>query len=147
MTDDEHGPLIRQYMRAARTHVEPDHEPLDLLTMVASTMAPGALQDEVKVYRDAGGVEREHAFGLSPDHLTLLRWCHTPQSIADLATRLARTGDPGGSLSASFGGPIAVRALVDDLLGRGLLVIGPPDERDLLDPRTYRAVLTALTDL
>ncbi|WP_308169932.1 DUF742 domain-containing protein [Acrocarpospora catenulata] len=81
--------------------------------------------------RQTTGVE----VGLDPEHLTIVRLCRRPLSVAEIAAHLDL---PAGT----------VRVLLGDLLDRGFIMLQEPaPEVDVLDERMYRAVLDGLRAL
>ncbi|WP_067139990.1 DUF742 domain-containing protein [Microtetraspora malaysiensis] len=73
--------------------------------------------------------------GLDPEHLTIARLCRRPLSVAEIAAHMDL---PAGT----------VRVLLGDLLEKGFVAVQQPQpEMDVLDERTYRAVLDGLRAL
>ncbi|GAB1820981.1 DUF742 domain-containing protein [Herbidospora sp. RD11066] len=73
--------------------------------------------------------------GLDPEHLAIVKMCHRPLSVAEVAAALDL---PAGT----------VRVLLGDLLDAGFVAVQDPQpEVDVLDERMYRAVLDGLRAL
>ncbi|WP_067479972.1 DUF742 domain-containing protein [Actinomadura hibisca] len=149
---------------------------VDWLSVVCSEVSREEIDAEARTYaeqdrRTGEVVERQRAFGLGPEHLTLLRLCQDgPEAVMYLAAGLSRqerTGVGSGSsvpsedlaerlgarmvadLTGPPGLPIAlVRGLLADLATVGLVSIRQAEpEATLADPRTYQALLEGLEAL
>jgi Protein of unknown function (DUF742) len=116
--DAEAGPVVRPYA-LTRGRTRPAGERLDLIAIVtaASGTGPGS------------------ELGLDPEHLTLLRLCRLPASVADLASGLDL---PVG----------VVRILIADLRERSLVrVHNPIPPARLPDARILQEVVDGLRRL
>jgi DNA-binding IclR family transcriptional regulator len=72
--------------------------------------------------------------GLEPEHLSLLRLCRLPASVADLAA----------DLDLPLG---VVRVLLSDMRERGLIAANHPVPKRLTDPQLLREVADGLRRL
>ncbi len=114
--DRDAGPIVRPYaLTGGRTR--PTGEALDLVSMITAVRGAQASGD-----------------GLEPEHLTLLRLCRVPASVADL------TAD----LDLPLG---VVRVLLSDLLQRGLIAVARPAPGRLTDPQLLKEVADGLRRL
>jgi DNA-binding transcriptional ArsR family regulator len=115
--DEEAGPVVRPYA-VIRGRTRPTGERLDLIAMITATRRPPP-----------------DPWLLDPEHLSLLRHCRVPVSVADLA--------------ADLGLPLGViRILLSDLREMGLVAIRHPVSPALLhDPRILREVADGLRRL
>ena len=93
--DEEAGPVVRPYA-LTRGRTRPSGETLDLIAIITAVR----------------GVEVDPA-SLDPEHLTVLRLCRLPASVADLAA----------DLDLPLG---VVRILLGDLQERSLVAIHHP---------------------
>ena len=110
------GPVVRPYaLTGGRTR--PTGETIDLIALVSAVR--GASLD----YLD-----------LEPEHLTALRRCRLPISLADLAS----------DLDLPLG---VVRILIADLRDQGLVLIHQPAATGLSDVRILKEVADALRRL
>jgi uncharacterized protein DUF742 len=115
--DEEAGPVVRPYA-LTRGRTRPTGEALDLIALVTAVR----------------GVE-VNPMGLDPEHLTLLRMCRLPASVADLAADLDL---PVG----------VVQILLADLRERSLIHVHHPTlPARLPDPRILREVADGLRRL
>ncbi len=115
--DEEAGPVVRPYA-LTRGRTRPTGEALDLIALVTAVR----------------GVE-VNPRGLDPEHLTLLRMCRLPASVADLAADLDL---PVG----------VVQVLLADLRERSLIHVHHPTlPARLPDPRILREVADGLRRL
>jgi len=115
--DEEAGPVVRPYAMI-RGRTRPRGDRLDLIALVVAT-----------------GRAPADRLALSPEHVSVLRMCRVPVTVADLASEL---GLPLG----------VVRILLDDLRESGLLRAArrePPAQ--LPDPAIMREVADALRRL
>jgi hypothetical protein len=109
------GPVVRPYaLTGGRTR--PTGETIDLLALVAST---DATMDELL---------------LQPEFVAVIRQCHQPKPVADLAS----------DLDLPLG---VVRILLSDMRDQGLVVIRPPQRSRLSDPKLLKDVADALRKL
>ncbi|WP_308250613.1 DUF742 domain-containing protein [Nonomuraea rhizosphaerae] len=117
---DEHWidpEIIRPYV-VTRGRTQPAHGRFDLISMA---LAVGPLPGP-----DAG---------LDPEHLSILRLCREPKSVAEIAAHLDL---PAGT----------IRVLLGDLFDRKLVSAQEPQsEVDMRDVNMYRAVLDGLRSL
>lgn len=114
--DDAAGPVVRPFaVTGGRTHSAQAR--LDVATQV---VAAGAHSDRM---------------GLEPEHLTILRMCQRPMSVAELA--------------AYLNVPLmVVKILVSDLVERGDVLIGAPARADEAPDRDLlQAVLDGIRAL
>jgi hypothetical protein len=114
--DRDAGPIVRPYA-LIRGRTRPTGESFDLMTMV--TAVPGA---------------EDHTRDLEPEHLTLLRLCHRPTPVADLAA----------DLELPLG---VVRILLSDVRERWLITVDHPVPTRLTDPQLLREVADGLRRL
>lgn len=115
--DEDAGPVVRPYA-LIRGRTRPTGESLDLIALV--TAVRGAKPDSVD---------------LDPEHFEILRQCHLPASVADLAADLDL---PVG----------VIRILIADLRDRSLIRIHHPiAPAQLPDPRVLREVADGLRRL
>jgi hypothetical protein len=114
--DRDAGPIVRPYaVIGGRTR--PSGQTFDLMAMV--TAVPGA-EDE--------------AYDLEPEHLTLLRLCRRPTTVADIAA----------DLELPLG---VVRILLSDVRERRLITVDHPVPKRLTDPQLLREVADGLRRL
>ncbi len=115
--NDEAGPVVRPYaLVGGRTRTA--GRSIDLIATV--TAARRVLPDPAD---------------LEPEHLTVLRLCHVPTSVADL----------GSDLKLPVG---VVRVILADLLDRGLVVVHRPvPPSQLPDSQLLRRVADGLRRL
>jgi hypothetical protein len=114
--DRDAGPIVRPYaLIGGRTR--PSGETFDLMTMVT---AVSQVEDE--------------AYDLEPEHLTLLRLCRRPTTVADLAA----------DLELPLG---VVRILLSDVRERRLIAVDHPVPKRLTDPQLLREVADGLRRL
>ncbi|HWD01031.1 MAG TPA: DUF742 domain-containing protein [Amycolatopsis sp.] len=114
--DEAAGPLVRPYtITSGRT---PSDDVLDLSTQVMTLHS-----------------EQEPA-GLEPEHVTIVRLCRRPLSIAEIAVYVKL---PLG----------VVRVLCSDLIDRGLVITRSPSHQpaQVPDHETLQAVLDGLIKL
>ncbi len=115
--DEEAGPVVRPYA-LTRGRTRPTGERLDLIAIISAVR--GARPDPV---------------GLDPEHLSLLRLCRLPTSVADLAADLDL---PVG----------VVRILLSDLRERSLISVhNPIPPARLPDVRILQEVVDGLRRL
>ncbi len=114
--DQDAGPIVRPYaLVGGRTR--PSGETFDLVSMITAVRgSPGDLD------------------GLEPEHLTLLRLCRLPISVADLAA----------DLDLPLG---VVRILLSDVRQRRLVAVHHPAPTQLTDPQLLREVADGLRRL
>jgi Protein of unknown function (DUF742) len=114
--DQDAGPIVRPYaLVGGRTR--PSGETFDLVSMITAVRgSPGDLD------------------GLEPEHLTLLRLCRLPISVADLAA----------DLDLPLG---VVRILLSDVRQRRLIAVHHPVPTQLTDPQLLREVADGLRRL
>ena len=114
--DQDAGPIVRPYaLVGGRTR--PSGETFDLVSMITAVRgSPGDLD------------------GLEPEHLTLLRLCRLPISVADLAA----------DLDLPLG---VVRILLSDVRQRRLIAVHHPAPAQLTDPQLLREVADGLRRL
>ncbi len=114
--DRDAGPVVRPYaLVGGRTR--PTGETFDLVSMITAVRGKSAdLAD------------------LEPEHLTLLRLCRLPASVADLAADLDLP-------------LVVVRILLSDVRQRGLISVHHPVPTRLTDPRFLREVADRLRRL
>ena len=118
--EDEHWvdpEIIRPYV-VTRGRTQPTHGKFDLISMaVAIGPTPGP------------------EAGLDPEHLSILRLCREPKSVAEIAAHLDL---PAGT----------IRVLLGDLFDKELVSAQEPQsEVDMHDMKMYRAVLDGLRSL
>ncbi|HEX4656295.1 MAG TPA: DUF742 domain-containing protein [Streptosporangiaceae bacterium] len=114
--DQDAGPVVRPYaLIGGRTR--PSGETFDLVSMITAVRGSPADLD-----------------GLEPEHLTLLRLCRLPTSVADLAA----------DLDLPLG---VVRILLSDVRQRGLIAVHHPVPTRLTDPQLLREVADGLRRL
>lgn len=114
--DQDAGPVVRPYaLIGGRTR--PSGETFDLVSMITAVRESPADLD-----------------GLEPEHLTLLRLCRLPTSVADLAA----------DLDLPLG---VVRVLLSDVRQRGLIAVHHPVPTRLTDPQLLREVADGLRRL
>jgi hypothetical protein len=114
--DQDAGPIVRPYaLVGGRTR--PSGETFDLVSMI--TAVRGSPDD---------------LDGLEPEHLTLLRLCRLPISVADLAA----------DLDLPLG---VVRILLSDVRQRRLIAVHHPAPTQLTDPQLLREVADGLRRL
>ena len=114
--DQDAGPIVRPYaLVGGRTR--PSGETFDLVSMITA------------VRGSAGDLD-----GLEPEHLTLLRLCRLPISVADLAA----------DLDLPLG---VVRILLSDVRQRRLIAVHHPAPTQLADPQLLREVADGLRRL
>jgi hypothetical protein len=114
--DQDAGPVVRPYaLVGGRTR--PAGETFDLVSMITAVRAAPADLD-----------------GLQPEHLTLLRLCRLPTSVADLVA----------DLDLPLG---VVRILLSDARQRGLIAVHHPVPTRLADPQLLREVADGLRRL
>jgi hypothetical protein len=115
--DEAAGPVVRHYARTlGRTR--PTRGEFDLITIVLAIRSPNGFE-----------------IGLQPEHMTILRLCQNPVSVAELATHLDL---PVGT----------VRVLLGDLLDRGYIrTRSPVPANHLPTERVFKAVLDGLRSL
>src|SRR5216683_3405661 len=114
--DEAAGPVVRPYA-LTRGRTRPTGETIDLIALVTAVR----------------GVEVDPV-GLDPEHLTLLRMCRLPTSVADLAA----------DLDLPLG---VVRILLSDVRQRGLIAVHHPVATRLADPQLLREVADGLRRL
>jgi Protein of unknown function (DUF742) len=113
--DQDAGPLVRPYaLIGGRTR--PSGDTFDVVSMITAVRGSPANLD-----------------GLEPEHLTLLRLCRLPASVADVAA----------DLDLPLG---VVRILLSDLWQRRLIAVHHPPTR-LADPQLLRKVADGLRRL
>jgi Protein of unknown function (DUF742) len=116
--DEDAGPVVRPYA-LTRGRTRPAGDRLDLIAIVTA----------------ANGARPDSQMGLDPEHLTLLRLCRLPVSVADLASDLDL---PVG----------VVRILIGDLRERSLVrVHNPIPPARLPDVRILQEVVDGLRRL
>ncbi|MFI6515643.1 hypothetical protein ACIBF1_08810 [Spirillospora sp. NPDC050679] len=150
---------------------------LDWLSMVRSEVSREEIDAQAWTYSDQDRrtgqiVQRQRAFGLGPEHLTLLRLCQDrPEAVMYLAAGLnaeeRANGAPrtpavtsaelasriGAHMVADLTGPPGlpigpVRGLLAELVASGLVDVQRAEpEADLSDLRTYQALLDGLNAL
>jgi Protein of unknown function (DUF742) len=114
--DRDAGPIVRPYaLTGGRTR--PAGQTFDLMSMITAVRGLQASADD-----------------LEPEHLSLLRLCRVPASVADL------TAD----LDLPLG---VVRVLLSDLLQRRLIAVARPAPGRLTDPQILREVADGLRRL
>ena len=114
---EEAGPIVRPYI-LTRGRTEPTRGRFDLITLAVTVRSPSPRE-----------------VGLDPECLAIVRLCHQPQSVAEIA---AHMNLPAGT----------VRVLLSDLLDQGFIALQEPQsETDMHDERLYRAVLDGLRAL
>jgi len=114
--DRDAGPVVRPYaLTGGRTR--PTGETIDLLALVSSC--------DLNVVDD---------LLLEPEYLEVMRQCHQPKPVADLAS----------DLDLPLG---VVRILLSDMRERGLIIIRPPARNRLTDPQVLKDVADALRRL
>jgi hypothetical protein len=107
---------VRPYaLTGGRTR--PSGETFDLMSMVTAVRGAQA-----------------STYDLEPEHLTLLRLCRLPRSVADLAA----------DLDLPLG---VVRILLSDMRERGLIAVHHPVPRQVADPQLLREVADGLRRL
>jgi hypothetical protein len=115
--DHEAGPVVRPYALTGGRTRPSGEESFDLMAMV--TAVRGALGS---------------TYDLEPEHLTLLRLCRLPASVADLAS----------DMDLPLG---VVRILLSDMRDRGLVRVYHPVPTRLTDPQLLREVADGLRRL
>ncbi|MEV6863654.1 DUF742 domain-containing protein [Streptosporangium subroseum] len=114
---EEAGPIVRPYI-LTRGRTEPTSGRFDLITLAVTVRSVSAQEP-----------------GLDPECLAIARYCHQPQSVAEIA---AHMNLPAGT----------IRVLLSDLLDQGFIALQEPhSETDMHDERLYRAVLDGLRAL
>ena len=114
--DQDAGPVVRPYaLIGGRTR--PSGETFDLVSMITAVRGSSPDLD-----------------GLEPEHLTLLRLCRLPTSVADLAA----------DLDLPLG---VVRILLSDVRERRLIAVHHPVPTRLTDPQLLREVADGLRRL
>jgi Protein of unknown function (DUF742) len=114
--DQDAGPVVRPYaLVGGRTR--PSGETFELVSMITAVRESPADLD-----------------GLEPEHLTLLRLCRLPTSVADLAA----------DLDLPLG---VVRILLSDVRQRRLIAVHHPVPARLTDPQLLREVADGLRRL
>jgi len=114
--DQDAGPVVRPYaVTGGRTR--PSGETFDLITMVTAVRGVQANVHE-----------------LEPEHLTLLRLCRLPASVADLAA----------DLDLPLG---VIRILLSDMRERKLIAVHQPAAASLTDAQLLREVADGLRRL
>ncbi len=114
--DRDAGPIVRPYaLTGGRTR--PSGETFDLMSMVTAVRGAQASTHD-----------------LEPEHLTLLRLCRLPTSVADLAA----------DLDLPLG---VVRILLSDMRERKLIAVHHPVPTRLTDPQLLREVADGLRRL
>jgi hypothetical protein len=107
---------VRPYaLTGGRTR--PSGETFDLMSMVTTVRGAQA-----------------STYDLEPEHLTLLRLCRLPRSVADLAA----------DLDLPLG---VVRILLSDMRERGLIAVHHPVPTQVADPQLLREVADGLRRL
>jgi Protein of unknown function (DUF742) len=115
--DHEAGPVVRPYALTGGRTRPSGEETFDLMAMVTAVRgAPASTYD------------------LEPEHLTLLRLCRLPASVADLAS----------DLDLPLG---VVRILLSDMRERGLIRVYHPVPTRLTDPQLLTEVADGLRRL
>ncbi|WP_433334439.1 DUF742 domain-containing protein [Spirillospora sp. CA-294931] len=154
---------MRPYL-TANDSCDPDYGVFEPLTMIVAAVSESEIRGEVKVFpthRDGVTYDSEYAFGLGPEHLTLLRLCQRPRAVVDLAEHLGRQSGPIPSFAADhleirsvaeIMGPSClpfgtVRVLLGDLSVKGLIYAEPPVPARHLDQRAYLAMLSGIQAL
>jgi Protein of unknown function (DUF742) len=115
--DEEAGPVVRHYaMTSGRTR--PTRGDFDLITLI---VAARSISDGDS--------------SLQPEHSAIIRFCHKPVSVAEIATDLDL---PVGT----------VRVMLGDLLDRGYIrTRSPVPAAQLPNERVFKAVLDGLRSL
>ncbi|MEU7000892.1 DUF742 domain-containing protein [Nonomuraea sp. NPDC046570] len=117
---DEHWldpEIVRPYVMT-RGRTEPTRGKFDLISLAVAVGGPPG--------PDAG---------LDPEHLSIIRLCRAPLSVAEIAAHLDL---PAGT----------VRVLLGDLFDKGFVTVQEPQpEVDMQDEKMYRAVLDGLRSL
>jgi Protein of unknown function (DUF742) len=114
--DHDAGPVVRPYaLIGGRTR--PSGETFDLMSMITAVRGTHASTHD-----------------LEPEHLSLLRLCRLPTSVADLAA----------DLDLPLG---VVRVLLSDMRERGLIAVNHPVPKRLADPQLLREVADGLRRL
>ncbi|MEU9834089.1 DUF742 domain-containing protein [Streptosporangium sp. NPDC048047] len=114
---DDAGAIVRPYV-LTRGRTEPTRGRFDLITLAVAV-----------------GPAHAGAGGLDPECQAIVRFCHRPQSVAEIA---AHINLPAGT----------VRVLLSDLLDQGLIATQEPhSETDMHDEKLYKAVLDGLRAL
>ncbi|WP_433256204.1 DUF742 domain-containing protein [Streptosporangium sp. CA-135522] len=114
---EEAGPIVRPYV-LTRGRTEPTQGRFDLITLAVTVRFTSPRE-----------------VGLDPECLAIVRFCHQPQSVAEIA---AHMNLPAGT----------IRVLLSDLLDQGFIALQEPhSETDMHDERLYRAVLDGLRAL
>ncbi|MEO5878401.1 MAG: DUF742 domain-containing protein [Streptosporangiaceae bacterium] len=115
--DESAGPLVRPYVMTGG-RLQPVRGKFDLITLVESTGPTPVME-----------------IGLGPEHLAIVRLCHTMMSVAEITAHLDL---PSGT----------VRVLLGDLLDKALVTVQEPQpETDMQDLRMYQAVIDGLRAL
>ena len=117
--DRDAGPVVRPYaLVGGRTR--PTGETFDLVSMITAVRGTSADPADLA--------------DLEPEHLTLLRLCRLPASVADLAADLDLP-------------LVVVRILLSDVRQRGLIAVHHPVPTRLTDPQFLREVADRLRRL
>jgi hypothetical protein len=115
--DEDAGPVVRPYaVTGGRTRSSTGE--FDLIALVVATQPASAIE-----------------VGLSPEHLTIVRLCQRPLSVAEISAHLDL---PVG----------IVRVLLGDLLDDGLILAHQPETATQVpSQRVLRAVINGLRSL
>jgi Protein of unknown function (DUF742) len=115
--DAEAGPVVRPYAMT-RGRTEPARGEFDLISLVVATRSVPSM-----------------AAGLQPEHITIMRLCQRPLSVAEVA----------GHLTLPLG---IVRVLLGDLLDKGYILAREPQSTTSMPPeRIFKAVINGLRSL
>jgi DNA-binding NarL/FixJ family response regulator len=109
--------IVRPYVMT-RGRTEPTRGTFDLISLAVAVGPPPGPE-----------------VGLDPEHLSIIRLCGSPLSVAEIAAQLDL---PAGT----------VRVLLGDLFDKGFVTVQEPQpEVDMHDEKMYRAVLDGLRSL
>ncbi|MCW6008454.1 DUF742 domain-containing protein [Micromonospora sp. CPCC 205371] len=115
--DEDAGPVVRPYAMT-RGRTQPARGEFDLISLVVATRSVPSV-----------------AAGLQPEHVTIMRLCQRPLSVAEVAAHL--------NLPLGI-----VRVLLGDLLDKGYILAREPQPASHMPPeRIFKAVINGLRSL